>query len=184
MLKLVRRLVETAWLRAHKPRHHPCWFSVAVPPAGDQPSPLSGPLTRRTRELGRSGLPRIPWEIPARLPSSRPLPRPQPSLRSRGRRHLQGRMHLSSGAVKSYLEQSNSGVRRHRHATPAGSFTSRWMLSLARWTPPGRTFLVEGSQLSVSPLCSHLRACSAGWQVPGETDLLTGNSRPTLVQSL
>lgn len=150
LLKLVPQLEEIAWLRAHKPRHHPCWLSVVVPPAGGQPSPLSGPLSQRTQEPGRSGFPRIPWEIPALLPASRPLPRPQPSLWSLGGRLLQRRI---SEQLEFYLEQSNSGVRRRRHATPAGrSPTSRllWM-SLARWTPPGRTFLVGGSQLSVSP---------------------------------
>lgn len=151
MLKLVRQLEETAWLRALKPRYHPCWLTVVVSHAGGQPSPLSGPLSQRTQKPGRSGLPRIPWEIPARLPASRPLPRPQPSLRSLGGRHLQ--RHISVEQFEFYLERSNSGVRRRRHATPAGrSPTSRllWM-SLARWTPPGQTFLVGGSQLSVSP---------------------------------
>lgn len=100
VLKLVQQLEETAWLRAHKPRHHPCCLSVVVPPAGGQTSPLSGPLTRRTQEPGRSGLPRIPWEIPARLPASRPLPRPQPSLRSRGGRHLKGRISVEKEQIE------------------------------------------------------------------------------------
>lgn len=84
-------------------------------------------------------------------PPRLPPPSPPPTFPAEPRPPPPPGTHLSSGAVKSYLEQSNSGVRRHRHATLAGSFTSRWMLSLARWTPPGRTFLVEGSQLSGFP---------------------------------